>query len=309
MEAVTIRILLAEDDPDDALLLEDLLVGTAGADALSSTALLPSSDADSPIPRNMQFAVTRVERLEEALRRLVQEPFDVVLLDLALPDSEGLATIESVHSQAPEVPVVVLTGRNDRELAVQAVRTGAQDYLVKGAENVGTLVRSIRYAIERCRILRDMEQARQRELRSLARLTSSGEPAVSARFFGMSSLNESAPGTFNELVQVYEDLLEKTMEENVYDVSHDVSAETRKLADTLGFLKVGPRDVVLVHTTAMKRKRASSTSRKAQGYTREGRFLLLELMGYLVTFYQKYAMGAIRHTAPQRDEPSQNREQ
>lgn len=307
MESVTIRILLAEDDPDDVLLLEDLLVGTGDPSSPSSAALLPGDD-DQPIPRHVQFELVHATRLEEALRRLVQNDIDVVLLDLSLPDSEGLDTIAAVHSEAPEVPVVVLTGRNDQELAIDAVRHGAQDYLVKGAADLSTLVRSIRYAIERCRNLRDMEQARQRELRSLARLTSSGEPAVAARFFGMSSLNESAPGTFNELVQVYEDLLEKTMEENIYDVSHDVSNETRKLAETLGFLKVGPRDVVLVHTTALKRKRAASSPRKAKGYAREGRFLLLELMGYLVTFYQKYALGAVGPEKPQGDQPSPDRE-
>jgi DNA-binding response OmpR family regulator len=288
--------------------LEDLLVGSAEEAApLTSTALLPGED-DEPVPRHVSFELSHTTNLRETLHALGREQIDVVLLDLTLGDSHGEDIIRAVHSQAPEVPIVVLTGKADQEVALEAVRSGAQDFLIKGTVEPAALIRAIRYAIERCRILREMERARQRELRSLARLTSSGEPAVAARFFGMSSLNESAPGTFAELVSVYEDLLEKTMEENVYDVEHDVSSDIRKLAETLGYLKVGPRDVVLVHTTALKRKRAESTHTQARGYAREGRFLLLELMGYLVTFYQKYAMGAIRPQPPQRDESSQNRE-
>jgi len=95
------------------------------------------------------YDLQHVVRLSTGLERLVRGGIDVVLLDLTLPDSRGLDTYVTVRSQAPEVPVVVLTGRDDKELAVQAAREGAQDYLVKGKVRGDTLVRCLQYAIER----------------------------------------------------------------------------------------------------------------------------------------------------------------
>lgn len=93
--------------------------------------------------------LAHVKRLGEALEQLRTDHFDVVLLDLTLPDSQGLASLDSVVQQSPSLPIVVLTNTNDDELAMAAVRRGAQDYLVKRQVNQEILVRSLRYAIER----------------------------------------------------------------------------------------------------------------------------------------------------------------
>jgi PAS domain-containing protein len=85
------------------------------------------------------------------LERLVEGGIDVVLLDLGLPDSRGLETLNRAHTQAPEVPIVVLTGLADETVGVKAVQEGAQDYLVKGQVDGDVLVRAIRYGIERKR--------------------------------------------------------------------------------------------------------------------------------------------------------------
>jgi len=124
-----IRILLVEDDEDDAFLLQRALTKTAPG----------------------QFAVSRVGTLEEARRALISSPFHVVLSDLSLPDSRGFDTFEKIHEADPEVAVVVLTGNDDERLAVRALNEGAQDYLVKGKADGQSLVRSMRYAIERNR--------------------------------------------------------------------------------------------------------------------------------------------------------------
>jgi signal transduction histidine kinase len=124
-----IRILLVEDDEDDAFLLQRALTKTAPG----------------------QFAVSRVGTLEEARRTLISSPFHVVLSDLSLPDSHGLDTFEKIHEADPEVAIVVLTGNDDERLAVRALNEGAQDYLVKGKADGQSLVRSMRYAIERNR--------------------------------------------------------------------------------------------------------------------------------------------------------------
>ena len=124
-----IRVLLVEDDPEDALLLRETL-------------------ADVP---SAQFEVTDVGTLAAALPRLREPGFEVVLLDLSLPDSQGFETFETVKASGSEVPVVLLTGLDDETLALRAVQAGAQDYLVKGRADGELLCRSIRYAVERQR--------------------------------------------------------------------------------------------------------------------------------------------------------------
>lgn len=142
MQDVKIRVLLVEDDPDDVLLLREML-----------------READA-----IEFELTHVERLEAAISTAAQEQFDVLLLDLSLPDSRGLETFNELHRQLPEMPVVVLTGLDDETVATGAVHGGAQDYLIKGQVNGTLLVRSIRYAIERQRASYYRDLLNQREL-------------------------------------------------------------------------------------------------------------------------------------------------
>ncbi len=121
-----IRVLLVEDNPGDARLLHVMLMeGTT------------------------QFECEDAETLLDGLEKLRQGSYDIVLLDLSLPDSQGPETFLKVRGNFPDLPVVLLTGLNDEELGVKAMREGVQDYLVKGQVNSDLLVRSIRYAIER----------------------------------------------------------------------------------------------------------------------------------------------------------------
>jgi len=125
-----ISILLIEDNPGDARLMKELL-------------------GDSPVS---PFAMEWVDSLERGLARLQSSAVDVILLDLSLPDSQGIDTFFKIQTSAKGVAVVVLTGLYDEALAMQAVHAGAQDYLVKGQADGNLLVRSIRYAVERQRI-------------------------------------------------------------------------------------------------------------------------------------------------------------
>lgn len=127
----TLQVLLVEDNPGDALLLRTTL-------------------ADLPAPAPV-LEWTHVALLEEGLGRLREREFDVILLDLSLPDSYGLHTFDRVTHHAPETPVVMMTGLNDEEMALEAMQKGAQDYLVKGATDGRSIMRAIRYAIERTR--------------------------------------------------------------------------------------------------------------------------------------------------------------
>jgi DNA-binding response OmpR family regulator len=135
-----IRLLMVEDNPDECELLQDLL---------------QTMDDEQP-----HFDCICCPRLSQALSAAKDKPFDAVLLDLSLPDSHGLPTFQRLHAAIPGLPVVVLTGLADEELALQAVQQGAQDYVVKGEMAPRLLVRSIRYAIERQRLLHRLEEAK-----------------------------------------------------------------------------------------------------------------------------------------------------
>jgi two-component system cell cycle response regulator len=121
------KILLIEDNPGDVRLLKEIL-----------------TDVNTG-----QYKVVHVDCLSKGLKILSENSFDLILLDLSLPDSQSLDTFVKAHTQVPKVPIVVLTGLNDEMMAVSAVRQGAQDYLVKGEVDSNLLGRAIRYAIER----------------------------------------------------------------------------------------------------------------------------------------------------------------
>lgn len=107
--------------------------------------------------RSASFGLECAGRLSTGLEHLAGGGIDLVLLDLSLPDSRGIDTLRRVRAQAPEVPIVVLTGLDDEVLAIEAVQTGAQDYLVKGQIDKNLLTRAIRYAIERHRLLAELQ--------------------------------------------------------------------------------------------------------------------------------------------------------
>lgn len=139
------RILLVEDNPGDARLIEEMLREEIGAGP---------------------FETTVSETLSDCLERLsTSAGFDLVLLDLGLPDSSGLETLDSVIRKEPRVPVVVITGLQSIETGVAALARGAQDYLVKGRADGNLLVRTIRHAIERKRAIDSV--TRERDLNEL----------------------------------------------------------------------------------------------------------------------------------------------
>ena len=111
--------------------------------------------------RHPQFDLEIVQTLDEAVRRLRKQSFHVVLLDLSLPDSQGLRTFQTMKRQGHDIPIIVLTSTYDESLALKAVQLGAQDYLVKGQMASDLLVRAIRYAIERNRLLLQLNKARE----------------------------------------------------------------------------------------------------------------------------------------------------
>ena len=142
MSNVPINVLLVEDNTADAYLIRKFL----------------SSEAN--------ISLTHVERLDEAIESLQQTHFDAILLDLTLPDSQNVETVRGMHVADVELPIIVLTGLDDEEIAIAALREGAQDYLVKGEIQKSSLVRAIYYAIERQQTLDELQHLNRELTRS-----------------------------------------------------------------------------------------------------------------------------------------------
>ena len=138
MNSKPIRVLLIEDNPDDADLLQEFLA--------SST--------------RTRFALEVAPRLMEGLQRLAHDTFDTVLLDLGLPDSQGLDTLTRATAETAGVPIIVLTGLTDEAVGIEAMQKGAQDYLMKGEVDEKLLERAIHYAIERKQVEVELQQHR-----------------------------------------------------------------------------------------------------------------------------------------------------
>ena len=146
-----IKILLIEDNPDTKLLLQDELLSDNG---------------------NIEYSLQCVERLSMGIEYINNnEGLDVILLDLLLPDSQGMDTLSRIQSVTQDIPVIVLSNHDDESFAVKTVQMGAQDYLVKERVDRNVLARAIRYAIERHQMIKKLEQA-QGELQKIARYDS-----------------------------------------------------------------------------------------------------------------------------------------
>ncbi len=122
-----LKVLLIEDNSNDAFFMKHLFTKS----------------------ETVRFEVTHVEQMHEALERLKTNSYEAVVLDLALLGSFGLDTFRKIYAPFPDIPIVVLTISDDEAMAIEAMRQGAQDYLVKGEMDTATVVRSLRYAIER----------------------------------------------------------------------------------------------------------------------------------------------------------------
>jgi signal transduction histidine kinase len=136
----TINVLLIEDNPGDMRLIQHMLTNLAHSGAAP------------------HYILTWRDRLAPGLQWVAENPVDVVLLDLSLPDSQGMATVQRMQAAAPAVPLIVLTGLDDETFAVLSLQAGIQDYLVKDHVDEHLLRRAIRYALERQQMTETLRQ-------------------------------------------------------------------------------------------------------------------------------------------------------
>src|SRR6266481_5166522 len=166
-ESMPKEVLLVEDSPGDVRLTKEAFRDANSSKRMNKKSikillLVEDNPGDARLLREMfgeqgshNTELTHVECMSEAEKHLTEDAYDIIVLDLGLPDAQGLEAVRRAHAAAPRVPLVVLTGLDDESLASQALREGAQDYLIKGQIDTRGLQRALRYAIER----KSMEEA------------------------------------------------------------------------------------------------------------------------------------------------------
>lgn len=276
----SIRLLVVEDDDDQAALLDGIF------------------------HRNPDFATAleRASTLGEGVTRARDGEFDAVLLDLGLPDSDGLGTARRMLDVVePPTAVVVFTSQRDQNLASQALELGVQDYVVKEDITPQLVTRVVRYGVTRAQLVLEVEQARagesrERELRRLERMSAeSSTTSISAAMLGDQTVAQRLGDRYEpELVAEYRRILDRMLDEQAYRGGETTESDLRSLAGVLGFLGAGPRDVIELHTTAVRQLVRDADPTRAGAVVEEARVAVLQLMGRLVGHYRDRSIGAGR---------------
>ena len=260
------RILLIEDEIKDINIVRAML-----------------SDVRSAFFRE-GLELSSAETLSQAQRMLSESEFDVILLDLVLPDSRNMNSLEKLQARNMGVPIIVQTALEDEVVAVKALELGACGYLPKVASDRNLLLYAIRSAIERKQQLVKLEPShqQQQELDTLDGLIENGLDSKSNE-----PLKLRMPDVFTELQERYYRLLISFVEQRIYRVENELAGKAKVLIEQLGYLQATPQDLIELHTTSLKK----SPPQKNKAYLAEGRYLLLELMGRLVAYYRRYYIG------------------
>jgi signal transduction histidine kinase len=189
MTELIAKVLLVEDSPSDTRLIEKALFDIS--------------------PRG--FDVTQSGRLDEAIAKLQTERFDVVLLDLGLPDCMGIETLVRASAAAPQMPIVVLTGSDNESISLEAIRRGSQDYLVKSHVDGQIVANSIRYAIQRKKAEEELKSLNEELERRVAERTAMAERRAEQLRQLASELTLAERREQKRLAQVLHDGLQQTL--------------------------------------------------------------------------------------------------
>lgn len=242
-----------------------------------------------------EFAARAVMHPEAALAELARRDVAVLLADQRMPGMGGVELITETHRRHPDVVCVLVTAYADLDTALQAINAARAFAFLTKPWDMDELLAVVRRAVDAHHALRARREAlrdrRQHELRGMDNLARSTPTPLTAQRFGAGPIRERLPDTFVELLQEYDAVLEHAFAQRIYRVDQHVSRDLLRLADQLGGLRSGPRDVMDLHTSALSERLERASLEESEAYAEEGRLLALELMGHLVSYYRAYALG------------------
>ena len=250
MQISKIDILLVEDDRHQVEFIRSLLLH-----------LMSDFEAD----------VKNAGTLAAAQKALAEQVFDVILLDLNLSDSSGLTTYYQIRELQKRTPVVILTASEEKEMALQAIKTGAQDYLYKTALQGGVLLRSILFAIERNRhwtqLMDEMD----------------GLNHIVVQMQASANVDENV---FSKFESEYKELLDIVAEQKIYKSKKNYSERLMKMAADLAAINADAGFIIEIHYAAMMEKITGAAPQEYRSSAEEGRLLIVELLGHLSNAYR-----------------------
>jgi CheY-like chemotaxis protein len=258
------------------------------------------------------YRLAKAQSGKEALRLVLQADFAMILLDVRMPIMDGFETAELIRQREKtrDIPIIFITGEYAAQDHIErAYALKAVDFLIKPFDSdrlrarVALLAELHRKTVqlektnrklcaeisERKRVEKDLSRRlaqQDKEIQALERLAAAPETLITARQFGQGPLKDTAPDSFHELIRIYSDLLDLALEQRTYKVEHNVPSKLQTMAEQLGFLSAKPRDLVEIHSTALKDKIKTTTHQKTQVYMDEARLMILECMGYLASYYR-----------------------
>lgn len=258
MAQETITILLIEDNPGDTRLIQEML----------------NAEGDE------RFELNHVDQLSKGIERLKEETFNVVLLDLNLPDMQGIESLTKLYEEKKDLPIIVITGLEDEYLAKMAMRQGAQDYLIKGQINNNLLVRSIHYAIERHWLMEELEKARKREQEERDR----AEAVRNYQHYVAMSEGEGIDQALGEVTPLYREIVFQYVRA-IRIKENRPSSRVRKFAQRLAKKNFRARDIVRLHLRVLNQFSQRAMPSEEREFSNHARLALVELMGNIMDIY------------------------
>jgi DNA-binding response OmpR family regulator len=272
------NVLLIEDNPDDAALMREHI---------------RRASRDYP---EAAVELIHVDRLAAAMPHLAEQNVDVVLLDLGLGETDGILTLERLQALSRGTPTVVLTGLDDDALAVRSVQLGAQDYLVKNRINGQVLLRVLRYAVERARLQKQLEESRMRERDERERREELREYFLATNVERTPAVGFDAAGSMVELGREYEDLI---MAHLHGDAENN---DRQRLAQAIAMKLAGSRaraaDIVKMHVRIVEEFVSDASPIASRIMTNFARVALIEVFSLLLDVYIDASVHAAPSQAP-----------
>lgn len=260
-----------------------------GASSKLSVLLVEDAEGDAQIlheyvlsaSARAQVELVHVRRWSDAVNMSMS--LDAVLLDLNLPDSVGLDTIRRARERFTNLPIIVLTGTDDHDVASAALSSGAEDYVVKGSFHAGdALVRAITYAIERKRLENDLRQAREALEVRRARAHCNAETALTeGEDVEMGGVRRKVEALLHEYLELLAEFVTALRNERPRP-----RMRVRSMAQRLEMARAGARHVVGLHLMAMRRAAAHLLPADERELARDARLLLVELLGCTMDLYR-----------------------